>query len=216
MINRIINLLYTTYFNLRYLPFSQAIKFPILIHSNIRIEKLKRGQIIIGNVRMFSVRLGGGKSPAMNALQGCIRLDKLSKIIFEGRATISEGTVIRCDKGGTIKFGDKYYCNCNCYFRSGSMISFGDNCSLGWNVTINTSDGHHIWHKGVKVDMEGPVIIGNHVWLTPDVSILKNALIPDNCIVAQKSVVTKEFKDEHCLIGGIPAKVISYNVDWKN
>lgn len=97
------------------------------------------------------------------------------------------------------------------------MISFGDNCSLGWNVTtINTSDGHHIWHKGVKVDMEGPVIIGNHVWLTPDVSILKNALIPDNCIVAQKSVVTKEFKDEHCLIGGIPAKVISYNIDWKN
>lgn len=189
---------------------------PVLIRRNMKIEKLRRGQIIIYNEKKFSIRLGGGKSPAMNASKGCLRLDKTSKIIFKGKATISEGTVIRCDKGGTIQFGDQYYCNCNCYFRSGSMISFGDNCSLGWNVTINTSDGHHIWHKNVKVDMDGPVRIGNHVWLTPDVSILKNASIPDNCIVAQKSVVTKEFQDEYCLIGGIPAKVISYNIDWKN
>lgn len=217
MIGKAINFFYSLYFNLRYLPFSIGVRMPILIRTNMKIEKLQRGQIIIKNsAKRFSVRLGGGKSPAMNASRGCLRLDKTSKLYFRGKVNISQGTVIRCDKDGVIEFGDKYYCNCNCYFRSGSKISFGDNCSLGWNVTINTSDGHHVWHNGVKVKMESPVRIGNHVWLTPDVTVLKNVSIPDNCIVTQKSVVTKEFKDEHCLIGGIPANVISYNIDWEN
>lgn len=89
MIGKAINFFYSLYFNLRYLPFSIGVRMPILIRTNMKIERFQRGQIIVENVRMFSVRLGG-KSPAMNALQGCIRLDKLSKIIFEGRATISK------------------------------------------------------------------------------------------------------------------------------
>ena len=124
MINRIVNLLYTTYFNLRYLPFSQAIKFPILIHSNIRIEKLKRGQIIVENPKRFQVLLGTGKSPSMNSNRGCIHLDTDSRVVFKGNARLSEGTVLRCDGNGVIEFGSEYYCNCNCYFRSCSLISF--------------------------------------------------------------------------------------------
>lgn len=59
MVGRVINLLYSIYFNFRYLPISIGVKLPILIRANMKIERLQRGQIIVENVRMFSVRLGG-------------------------------------------------------------------------------------------------------------------------------------------------------------
>ena len=60
MIHRILNILYSVWFNFRYLPLAQAVKMPVLIRTNMRIEKLKRGQIIIENPTRLSVTLGGG------------------------------------------------------------------------------------------------------------------------------------------------------------
>ena len=45
MIRRILNILYSLWFNLRYLPFAQAVRMPVLIRTNMRIKKLRRGQI---------------------------------------------------------------------------------------------------------------------------------------------------------------------------
>lgn len=98
--------------------------------------------------------------------------------------------------------------------RSTCRISFGNNCSLGWGITFNTSDGHPVWHKGEKQQMEASIEIGDNVWLTPHCSLLKNAQIPDHCIVAQKSVITKRFTEKHCLIGGIPARVVAHGIEW--
>ena len=215
MIRRLVNLLYTIYFNMRYMPYKQAVHFPILARTNLCVEKLRRGQIEIGDIRPFMVTLGGGKSPAMNSGRACIYLSKNAKLIFRGHANISEGTVLRCDKNGIIEFGKDFYCNCNCYFRTSSKISFGDDCAVGWNCTINTSDGHHVWHDGKEVEMEGPVKVGNRVWITSEVTINKHVHITDNCVVAQRAVVTKPFYETHCLIGGIPAKVISRGIKWK-
>lgn len=188
---------------------------PVLIRTNMRIEKLKRGQIIIENPTRLSVTLGGGKSPSMNAMRGCLYVGDGGKIILKGKTSISQGTVLRCDTNGTIEIGENFYCNCNCYFRSGSLIRFGEDCALGWNITMNTSDGHHVWHNGKEVTMEAPILIGNHVWLASECSLLKNTAIPDHCVVTQKAVVTKHFEEQHCLIGGIPARVISHDIDWK-
>lgn len=49
------------WFNFRYLPLSQAVKMPVLIRTNMRIEKLKRGQILIEHPKRFSIMLGGGQ-----------------------------------------------------------------------------------------------------------------------------------------------------------
>lgn len=215
MMHRVFNIIYSIWFNFRYLPFSQAIKLPILIGTNMRVEKLRRGQIIIEKPLCLSIILGRGKSPSMNAFKGCIHVSEHGKIILKGHTSISEGTVLRCDGDGIIELGESFYCNCNCYFRSGSLISFGNACSLGWNVVINTSDGHQVWHNGIKVSMEAPIVVGNHVWLTSDCSLLKNTKIPNNCIVAQKAVVTKSFNNENCLIGGIPAREILGNIEWQ-
>ena len=98
--------------------------------TSSRADRNRRYKAIYGDT-------WGGKSPAMNSGRACIYLSKNAKLIFRGHANISEGTVLRCDKNGIIEFGKDFYCNCNCYFRTSSKISFGDDCAVGWNCTIN-------------------------------------------------------------------------------
>ena len=35
------------------------------------------------------------------------------------------------------------------------------------------------------------------------------------CVVAQGTLVTGKFSEEHCLIGGVPAKIIKRGYSWK-
>ncbi len=132
-----------------------------------------------------------------------------------GTAIIGEGTTLRCDKGATITLGNHFYCNCNCFFRSNNCISFGDDCALGWNVQINTSNGHPVYHNGQLTEMSAPVYVGSRVWLTSNVIISKGASVADGSVVAQGAVVNKRFEEPNVLLGGVPAKKIADNIEWK-
>lgn len=144
-----------------------------------------------------------------------IRLSKYEMLKIMGIAVIGEGTTLRCEEGAIIKLGDNFYCNCNCYIRSTNSISFGEDCALGWNVQINTTDGHPVYHGSTPTMMSMPVSIDLHVWLTSNVILSKGATIADGCIVAQGAVVTKSFREANVLLGGVPAKKKAENVEWK-
>lgn len=211
-----INYLFSIYFNFRYLPFKQACHLPIFVNTFCLGRcNIRRGQLVLLECGRGRIRLGDGKSPGMQSFKTRILLGKDSKLVFRGSAVIAQGTVMRCDDGATISFGDNFYCNCNCYFRSTKSITFGNGCSLGWNVMMNTSDGHKVWHDGEEVRKDGSIIIGNHVWITANCSILKNVYVPDDCIIANNALVNKSFSQSHCLIGGLPARIIKTNVDWQ-
>ena len=51
------------------------------------------------------------------------------------------------------------------------------------------------------------VVIGEHVWLAANVTILKGVHIGARSVIAAGSVVTSDIPED-CLAGGIPAKVI--------
>lgn len=214
---RIIRLFYSLIFCLRYLPFQQAIKIPICINNKLKISSLKKGQIILPkNSQRFSIIIGLGGSPALQEFITGIHLDQNSQLIFKGKAIISEGCVLRCEKDSIIQFGDNFYCNKNNYFRSSCKISFGDNCLVGWNNTFNTTDGHAIGKKGSVFSTQmAPIIIGNHVWITTHCSFLKGCTISDNCVITQGSIITNKFNTPNVLIGGMPAKEIKYEIDWR-
>lgn len=213
MIKKIVSLLYSIYFNLRYFPLKIAMKLPVMVLKPVRV-KMNRGQMQISNPQRFNVIFGGG-SPGMPHFKGVILLAPGSELRIRRRAIIAEGTTLRCDEGATISIGDNFYCNCNCYFRSSNSISFGDDCALGWNVQINTTDGHPIIHGGKPVEMSKPVSVGNHVWLTSNVILSKGASIADDSVVAQGAVVSKCFTDTNILLGGVPAKQIADKIEWK-
>lgn len=137
-----------------------------------------------------------------------------SKIIFKGSARFGSGSVIRADNG-VITFGKNFSCSNGCFYSCSQALSFGDNVLVGWNVNIRDADGHTLYHDCKKVSSIKPVCIGNHVWIAANVDILKGVSIPDGCVVAYRSCLTKPIDIEKCLVAGYPAKIIRNNIEWR-
>jgi acetyltransferase-like isoleucine patch superfamily enzyme len=90
------------------------------------------------------------------------------------------------------------------------FISIGCDCIIAWDVFISDSD----WHNIFGIARCSPTLIGDHVWISHGVSVLKGSVIPSGCIVGAKSLVRNAFDTENALIAGIPARVIKDDVEW--
>ena len=86
---------------------------------------------------------------------------------------------------------------------------------LGWKVTIKSDDGHYLIDNGKTKSKCAQVIIGEHVWLCSNSSLLKGSKIGNDCVVAYGSLITNKCFGNNTLIGGIPAHIIKENIEWK-
>ncbi len=97
-------------------------------------------------------------------------------------------------------------------------VEIGDNCMFGKKIMIRATDGHTIYDESTKelLNKGKNVKIGNHVWLSENVVVLKGAVIPDNCIVGINSMVTSSFPNDKAgvLAVGTPAKIVKEGVNW--
>ena len=100
-----------------------------------------------------------------------------------------------------------------CVQEDGMFIQIGKDCMFSNNIIVRTSDSHPIYQQGKRLNLPAPVIIGNHVWIAPETTILKGVVVADNCILASKSLLTKSVA-ESCLVAGVPAKEIRTGVIW--
>lgn len=205
---------YSIFFCLRYLPFQQAIKIPILVSPKIKIGTLKRGRIVLeGTIRHSRIILGLPGAEGRAFQKTMISIHKGCHLIFQGNATLAEGTRIIIRKG-VISIGKHFFCNCNCIFDCSDNIDIGNDNMYGWNISFNNTDGHTFYDNGKKKDNHGPIKIGNHVWIASYCNVFKNTEIADNCVVAQNSLVSQKFYNPNYLIGGIPAKELKGNINW--
>ena len=214
---RIYELFRSLFFCLRFLPFKQAVKIPIYLSNNVRNVSIK-GRIVLdyGDLKRYQIAIGHSGSQGLQAFHSSILIQKGGRLVFKGPAVIGQGTVIRVDANATMEIGKKFYCNKNCYFRCHKSIVIGERVTLGWNNTLNDADGHSVYYGDKSSNsVIGTITVGNHVWITTNCFINKDVIIPDECVVALGSVVNKFVVQPHSLIGGVPAKVIRENINWK-
>jgi acetyltransferase-like isoleucine patch superfamily enzyme len=98
----------------------------------------------------------------------------------------------------------------------GKKVQIGEDCMFAYDIDIRTGDSHSIIDitTNKRLNYAKDIIIDDHVWIAPHVSILKGVNIKKNSIVATRSVVTKSFEKEDILIGGVPAKILKENITW--
>ena len=102
-----------------------------------------------------------------------------------------------------------------------SEIRFGEDCMVSRRVSVQSNDGHDIFdvktcqniNATVELSKSRKIIIGNHVWIGQDVSVLYNTDIADGSIIGAKSLVKNKFPN-NCIAGGNPAKIIKTDVAW--
>ena len=202
----------TVYFNLRCLPFSVAMKLPIFVYHNVRLGELHKGIIKIdAPIKRFMIKYGIGGVKGIDSHRSQLWLQKGS-ITFKGTASFAEGCSIR--NNGELVFGNNFGAGKNCFISCSKQVVFGNDMLMAWNGTVRDSDGHTVLYEGVPQESFKPVIIGNHVWIASNAMICKGVTIGDGAVVAAGAVVRNDVPP-HCLVGGVPAKVLKENVEWK-
>jgi acetyltransferase-like isoleucine patch superfamily enzyme len=97
-----------------------------------------------------------------------------------------------------------------------SIVTIGNDCMFAYDIDVRTGDSHSIISTitNKRTNYAKNINIGNHVWIASHVSILKGVTLPDNSIVATRSVVTNSFYNSNILIGGSPSKIIKEHITW--
>ena len=111
------------------------------------------------------------------------------------------------DVGKIIVGVDAYpgYMN-GCYIQGKGGILIGDYTQIGPNVVIVTTN--HDFYD-LRLEIEKPVKIGKYCWIAAGVKIMPGVEIGDWTTVGAGAIVTKSFPEGHCIIGGIPASLIT-------
>lgn len=101
--------------------------------------------------------------------------------------------------------------------NSGNVIEIGENCMFSSGITMRGGEYPHLMfdkETGEYLDVSDGIFIGDHVWIGEGAFISKAVTIPSECIVGAKSVVTKRFDEENCVIAGNPARIVKRGVQW--
>ncbi len=193
----------------------KGLEIPILISNKTKLKGIRRENVIVLKPAKFCIQIGfGGTEGVIENRYSILKIEGNGRVLFGGVVHIGAGSSIRID-AGTFYIGNDFYCNKNCFFSCSESIKIGDHVLLGWNVSIRDSDGHTIIQNGVRREPKAEVNIGDHVWIASNVNVLKGVAVGRNSVVAYGSCLTKVFKEEKCLIGGIPGKVIKKNIEWE-
>lgn len=118
---------------------------------------------------------------------------------LENRLSIGSNTTF---EGGSLNVADNTY------------LDIGNNCMCSWLVDIFSSDMHSIISDGIRVNHGKNTYIGDNVWISAKSTVLKGAIIKNNCVIAASSVVIAGEYPANSLLSGVPAKIKRNNISW--
>lgn len=100
-----------------------------------------------------------------------------------------------------------------CYLDGRNGIEIGENTWIRPKVSI-ISMNHDVnnYQNYIK---DKPIKIGNNCWIATGAMVLPGVEIGNHVIIAAGTVVTKSFKEDNIIIGGILAKIIKKIGDYK-
>lgn len=150
-----------------------------------------------------------------NKMVGSLYLAKGATLEVEA-FDVYAGSRINVNAGAKLSLGSGYM-NHDCVIDCFDSISIGHHVVISEKVVLRDSDNHTIKDMEAISSDESAVTarieIGDHVWIGMNVIVLKGVTIGEGAIVAAGSVVNKDVPP-HCLVAGVPAKVVKTNITW--
>lgn len=188
-----------------YRTFKKQCGRKLLYHSENRFQIHSNAKINIGKELSLNEN-----NIINNGRTSILRMDEGSELIVEGIFKFYYGADIILFRGAKLFLGDNSFINSDCRIRCHKSISIGSNCAISHGFTLMDSDAHYIEND----DHTFPVIIGNHVWIGTNVTILSGVTIGDDAIIAAGALV-KHNVPAGVMVAGVPARIIKKNVEWR-
>ena len=113
-----------------------------------------------------------------------------------------------CDYGCNILVGRRFFANFNFTVLDEALVTIGDDCFIGPNVSIYTAcHSTDPVERNSRREWAKPVTIGDNVWIGGSVTILPGVTIGSNVTIGAGSVVVKDIPDG-CVAVGNPCRVV--------
>ncbi|KAJ4362159.1 hypothetical protein N0V95_001507 [Ascochyta clinopodiicola] len=112
------------------------------------------------------------------------------------------------DYGCNISLGKRFYANFNLTILDCSLVTIGDRCMFGPNVSIFAATHEsEVQSRRENIEYGRPVVIGDDCWIGGNVVILPGVTIGRGCTIGAMSVVSRDIP-EFSVAMGQPAKVV--------
>lgn len=185
------------------------IKKRIIAYRPVIVDVSKKADIVIDGYLSVNNEWNN-KRKRKNKHIGSLSIGEGAKVKI-GNFTSYAGGRLEINKGAVFTVKDGYM-NYDSVISCSKRIEIGEHCLIGERVKITDSNKHTI--NTENFEKEAPVIIGDHVWICNDATILPGVTIGNGAAVAAGAVVTKDVPP-YTLVGGVPAKVIKKNIFWQ-
>lgn len=211
-----VSVLKTIFINWRSFPIRTAIKFPILVYRSTTLDM--GGVISVINPRPFMIQIGVNGLGTNDARYERTKLFIRGELVFNGNARLCSGARISVAENAKLIFGKQLSITGNTQIIAQQKITVGDNCLFSWGSLVMDSDFHHIYDEQNRyLNKDEEIIIGDYVWVGCNCTILKGSQIPQGCVIAAGSTITKNLQEQNAIYAGIGAncKVVKNNITWK-
>ena len=136
------------------------------------------------------------------------RNDMLKRILGRSDDDTFINQPFYCDSGKHIRVGRRFFANFNLVILDEALVTIGDDCFIGPNVSIYTAcHSTDPTERNTRREWARPVTIGHNVWIGGSVTILPGVTIGDNVTIGAGSVVVHDIPANTVAVGN-PAKVI--------
>ncbi len=171
-----------------------------------------RNKLRVDTGNMVSIGTGVTMSQCRVLIRG-----KGNRLIIGNGSTLRATTLEIIGEQCTLEIGPNCMIGHHCYLSAkeqGVRLTIGDDCGLSRHIKIMTSDGHPIFSQGMRINHAKDIVIGNHVWIGDQATILKGVTVGDGSVIGIGSIVTRSIP-EAAVAAGNPARVVKEHVTWQ-
>ena len=132
------------------------------------------------------------------------RWERAKKLGFGDKTSIYDSSLVI----GDVKVGTNGWIGPSTIIDGSGGITIGNHCTISAGVHIYTHDNVKQTLTSGSMEIErSPVMIGNNVYVGPNVIITKGVSIGNSCVIAAGAFINKDIPDLSIVIGQ-PGRVV--------
>ncbi|MBR5028643.1 MAG: hypothetical protein IKX51_05430 [Bacteroidales bacterium] len=202
------------WYNLRLLPFRQAIRMPILISHRTVVQNVS-GKFILHpeKPKMGLVKIGFGTCQCTDFRHNRTILNIRGTFETLGECTLGAGSAVEVAENAILTVGNNFNLGPKSLIICHKAMTFGNDVLTSWNCTFMDTDQHRLVDaSGNCCNPDREILVGNNVWFGCHCLVTKGTRLADSTTVGAGSRVCGTHTETHTVIAGNPAMVVKNGV----